>query len=161
MPLGEGSLLTLEQVGRQHGGTYQCKAENGVRESVFAEVSLRVLCEWRWVWIELLAVHNTTPDPMNNWNSIKNPAFSHHQAFQLHEMENFLWTQTHCPLSPAPFSISGGQSENFSVVFLSFFILLTDETNKNFPFSSRSERKNTLQKTSTLFRPVGFACVVP
>lgn len=45
MPLGEGSLLTLEQVGRQHAGLYQCKAENGVKEAVVAEVNLKVLCE--------------------------------------------------------------------------------------------------------------------
>lgn len=45
MPLGEGSLFTLEHVGRQHSGAYQCKAENGVRDAVFAEVNLKVLCE--------------------------------------------------------------------------------------------------------------------
>lgn len=46
MPLGEGALLTLEQVGRQHAGTYQCKAENGVREAVSTEVNLKVLCKF-------------------------------------------------------------------------------------------------------------------
>lgn len=45
MPLGEGSLFTLEHVGRQHAGAYQCKAENGVRDAVYAEVNLKVLCE--------------------------------------------------------------------------------------------------------------------
>ncbi|CRK89241.1 CLUMA_CG003000, isoform A [Clunio marinus] len=43
MPLGEGALLTLEQVGRQHAGTYQCKAENGVRDAVYGEIILKVL----------------------------------------------------------------------------------------------------------------------
>lgn len=46
IPLGEGPILLLEQVGRQHSGTYQCKAENGVRESVYADVNLKVLCEF-------------------------------------------------------------------------------------------------------------------
>lgn len=46
MPLGEGALLTLENVGRQHSGAYQCKAENGVRESAMAEVNLKVLCKF-------------------------------------------------------------------------------------------------------------------
>lgn len=46
MPLGEGASLTLEQVGRQHAGTYQCKAENGVRDSAIAEVNLKVLCKF-------------------------------------------------------------------------------------------------------------------
>lgn len=45
MPLSEGALLTLEHVGRQHAGTYQCKAENGVRNPVYAEVTLKVLCK--------------------------------------------------------------------------------------------------------------------
>ncbi|CAG9807795.1 unnamed protein product [Chironomus riparius] len=43
MPLGEGPVLILEQVGRQHSGTYQCKAENGVREAAYADVNLKVL----------------------------------------------------------------------------------------------------------------------
>lgn len=46
MPLSEGASLTLEHVGRQHAGTYQCKAENGVRDAVYAEVNLKVLCEF-------------------------------------------------------------------------------------------------------------------
>lgn len=45
MPLSEGAMLTLEHVGRQHAGSYQCKAENGVREAVYAEVNLKVLCK--------------------------------------------------------------------------------------------------------------------
>lgn len=45
MPLSEGALLTLEHVGRQHAGVYQCKAENGVRDAVHAEVNLKVLCK--------------------------------------------------------------------------------------------------------------------
>lgn len=45
MPLSDGALLTLEHVGRQHAGTYQCKAENGVRDAVYAEVNLKVLCK--------------------------------------------------------------------------------------------------------------------
>lgn len=49
IPLGEGPILSLEQVGRQHSGTYQCKAENGVRESVFADVNLKVLCEFLFI----------------------------------------------------------------------------------------------------------------
>lgn len=44
-PLSEGALLTLEHVGRQHAGVYLCKAENGVREAVHAEVNLKVLCK--------------------------------------------------------------------------------------------------------------------
>lgn len=46
MPLGEGPILILEQVGRQHSGTYQCKAENGVREAAYADVNLKVLCKF-------------------------------------------------------------------------------------------------------------------
>lgn len=46
MPLSDGALLTLEHVGRQHAGTYQCKAENGVRTPVYAEVTLKVLCKF-------------------------------------------------------------------------------------------------------------------
>ena len=46
MPLGEGPVLILEQVGRQHSGTYQCKAENGVREAAYADVNLKVLCKF-------------------------------------------------------------------------------------------------------------------
>jgi hypothetical protein len=45
MPLGEGSMLALEQVGRQHAGVYLCKAENGVRDAVYSEVNLKVLCK--------------------------------------------------------------------------------------------------------------------
>lgn len=43
MPLGDGNMLTLERVGRQHSGIYQCEAENGVRESAIAEIILKVL----------------------------------------------------------------------------------------------------------------------
>jgi hypothetical protein len=44
MPLGDGSMLTLERVGRQHSGIYQCEAENGVkREPAVAEIILKVL----------------------------------------------------------------------------------------------------------------------
>ena len=46
MTLGEGPILQLEKVGRQHSGVYQCKAENGVRESAFADVTLKVLCKF-------------------------------------------------------------------------------------------------------------------
>lgn len=51
MPLSEGALLTLEHVGRQHAGTYQCKAENGVRNPVYAEVNLKVLCKLKFFFV--------------------------------------------------------------------------------------------------------------
>lgn len=53
MPLSEGALLTLEHIGRQHAGTYQCRAENGVRDAVYAEVNLKVLCKLENCILEL------------------------------------------------------------------------------------------------------------
>jgi hypothetical protein len=46
MPLGEGPILILENVGRQHSGTYQCRADNSVREAAYADVNLKVLCKY-------------------------------------------------------------------------------------------------------------------
>ncbi|CAO1437052.1 unnamed protein product [Diamesa hyperborea] len=41
--LGEGSILTLERVDRNHAGTYQCNADNGVRDAVQVDMVLKVL----------------------------------------------------------------------------------------------------------------------
>lgn len=43
--MGEGSILTLERVDRNHAGTYQCNADNGVRDAVQVDMVLKVLCE--------------------------------------------------------------------------------------------------------------------
>jgi len=56
MPLGEGPVLILEQVGRQHSGTYQCKAENSVREAAYADVNLKVLCKFPFPTLSLLSL---------------------------------------------------------------------------------------------------------
>lgn len=44
--LSESSTLVLERVDRSHAGTYQCMADNGVREPVYADIDLTVLCEF-------------------------------------------------------------------------------------------------------------------
>lgn len=46
MLLGDGNMLTLEKVGRQHSGSYICEAENGVREPAVAEIILKVLSNY-------------------------------------------------------------------------------------------------------------------
>lgn len=43
--IAEGPTVTLERVERIHSGTYQCIAENGVREPVSANMQLTVLCK--------------------------------------------------------------------------------------------------------------------
>lgn len=44
--LGEGPILTLDKVDRQHAGVYQCVAENHVGEPVSIDMRLDVLCEF-------------------------------------------------------------------------------------------------------------------
>lgn len=43
--LGEGPVLTLEKVDRQHAGIYECVAENHVGEAVSIDMRLDVLCK--------------------------------------------------------------------------------------------------------------------
>lgn len=43
--LAEGPTLTLESVSRQDSGTYRCFADNGIREPVFVDLQLIVLCK--------------------------------------------------------------------------------------------------------------------
>lgn len=44
--LADGPTLTLDAVSRQDSGTYRCYADNGIREPVFVDMQLIVLCEF-------------------------------------------------------------------------------------------------------------------
>ena len=44
-PLSERAELTIEEVSRLDGGSYQCCADNGVGEPKFRKISLQVLCK--------------------------------------------------------------------------------------------------------------------
>jgi hypothetical protein len=46
--LGEGPVLTLEKVDRQHAGVYECVAENHVGEAVSIDMRLDVLCKFQF-----------------------------------------------------------------------------------------------------------------
>jgi hypothetical protein len=46
--LGEGPILTLEKVDRQHAGVYECVAENHVGEAVSIDMRLDVLCKFQF-----------------------------------------------------------------------------------------------------------------
>lgn len=46
--LAESSTFTLEKVDRSFAGTYQCMADNGVREAVYADIELTVLCKLKY-----------------------------------------------------------------------------------------------------------------
>lgn len=46
--LGEGPVLTLEKVDRQHAGVYQCLAENHVGDPVSIDMRLDVLCKFQY-----------------------------------------------------------------------------------------------------------------
>lgn len=48
--LGEGPILTLEKVDRQHAGVYQCVAENHVGEPVSIDMRVDVLCEFPFMF---------------------------------------------------------------------------------------------------------------
>ena len=41
-----GYMLKINHVDRQHAGTYQCFADNGIGQAVTAEVQLHVLCTY-------------------------------------------------------------------------------------------------------------------
>jgi hypothetical protein len=43
--LAEGPTLTLEHVERINSGIYRCIADNGVRDPVFIDMQLNVLCK--------------------------------------------------------------------------------------------------------------------
>lgn len=49
--LAEGPTLTLEHVERQNSGIFRCIADNGVREPVFIDMQLNVLCKsFYFIW---------------------------------------------------------------------------------------------------------------
>ncbi len=47
-PDEEGATLHMGGVGRHHSGVYRCEASNGVGEPATAEISLNVLCEFKY-----------------------------------------------------------------------------------------------------------------
>jgi len=44
--LSESSTLTLDKVDRSHAGIFSCMADNGVRDPVYADIELTVLCKF-------------------------------------------------------------------------------------------------------------------
>lgn len=44
--MSDSPTLTLERVDRNHAGTYQCLADNGVRDAVHVDIELTVLCKY-------------------------------------------------------------------------------------------------------------------
>lgn len=43
--LSDSSTLILENVDRHHAGTYQCSADNGVKDRVSMDIQLTILCK--------------------------------------------------------------------------------------------------------------------
>ncbi len=48
LPDEDGATLHMGGVGRHHSGVYRCEASNGVGEPATAEISLNVLCEFKY-----------------------------------------------------------------------------------------------------------------
>lgn len=137
MPLGDGSILTLEKVDRQHSGVYQCEAKNGVRQPAMAEIVLKVLSNF----ILLLSLTLFRPFSLElqinrlfQWNTFflqlpESQSQSAHRTFSRHKRSEKSFAKVH----PRSFS-----NDDTTLFYLRCRSWAADKVNKKFSLFSPS-----------------------